>query len=45
MWLIFFVVAIVWVFLLLFYVTMEMNGIDKNMEQLGDALKKHYESQ
>jgi hypothetical protein len=42
MWLIFFVIAIVWVCLLLFYITIEMNQLDKSIEKLMASAKKHY---
>jgi hypothetical protein len=42
MWLVFFVIALVWVCLLLFYITIEMNQLDKSVEKLAAAVKKHY---
>jgi hypothetical protein len=44
MWLVFFIGAVVWIFLLLFYITIEMNQLDKALSDLAESVKKHYGS-
>lgn len=42
MWIVFFIIAIIWICLLLFYITIETNQLEKSVEKLTAACKKHY---
>jgi hypothetical protein len=44
MWMVFLVIALIWVCMLLFHITLELNTLDKSVTKLAESLRKHYGS-
>lgn len=44
MWTVFFIIALLGIFILLFYIMVELNEFEKNINTITEEVKKHYEA-
>ena len=42
LWFVFFILALLWVFVVLVHVMLELNSVSRETESLAAALRKHY---
>ena len=45
MWFVFLILGIIWVFVLVFHLTIELNNMEKDLGKLADDIRTHHEHQ